>query len=132
MVPKAHQAGSGSTMVSGDRRREGVSGFSAPSHPVAQPAQGFQQAVAFHQHGQLDDAERLYRAVLQVDANNFGALHNLAALNIQRGRPEEAAASLRRALALQPNSTMAHISLGNALQAMSRFDEAIASFERAL
>jgi hypothetical protein len=31
---------------------------------------------------------------------------------------------LRSALAQQPNSTMAHISLGNALEASGRFEEA--------
>src|SRR5580700_1950527 len=104
----------------------------APSSEQLTLQQAFQQAVAFHQQGRLDDAERLYRAVLRADASHFGSLHNLASLCTQRGEPADAIPLLQRALARQPNSTMAHVSLGNALHAMGRFEEAMACFERAL
>jgi len=104
----------------------------APSGEHLTLQQAFQQAVAFHQQGRLDEAERLYRAVLHADAGHFGSLHNLGSLSTQRGQPAEAVPLLRSALARQPNSTMAHISLGNALQGLGRFEEAMACFERAL
>jgi len=94
--------------------------------------QAFDRAVAFHQQGRLDEAERLYRAVLEANAGHIAALHNLASISTQRGRAGEAEALLRRALARQPNSTMTLFGLGNTLQAMGRFEEAKASFERAL
>ncbi len=92
----------------------------------------FRRAVAFHQQGRLDEAERLYRAILGAAPGHFGALHNLGALTTQRGRPAEAVPLLEHALAREPRSTMAHISLGNAFQAMGRFEDAMACFERAL
>ena len=104
----------------------------APSGEHLTLQQAFQRAVACHQQGRLDEAERLYRAVLHADARHFGSLHNLGSLSTQRGKPAEAVPLLQSALAQQPSSTMAYISLGNALQAAGRFEEAMACFERAL
>ena len=39
--------------------------------------QGLKQAIAHHQAGQLQDAERLYRAILQARPNHPDANHNL-------------------------------------------------------
>jgi tetratricopeptide (TPR) repeat protein len=94
--------------------------------------QAFDRAVAFHQQGRLAEAERLYRAVLQVDAGHAGSLHNLASISTQRGQPAEAEVLMRQVLARQPSSTAALCGLGNALQAMGRFEDAKACFERAL
>ena len=94
--------------------------------------QAFERAVTWHQQGRLQDAERLYRAVLQADAGHVASLHNLASISTQRGQSGEAETLLRRLLARQPNSTMALFGLGNALQAMGRFEEATGCFERAL
>jgi len=94
--------------------------------------QAFERAVNCHQQGRLDEAERLYRAVLQADGTHMGSLNNLASISTQRGRPAEAEALLRQAIARQPNSTTALFGLGNTLQAQGRFEEAKACFERAL
>jgi tetratricopeptide (TPR) repeat protein len=94
--------------------------------------QAFDRAVAFHRQGRLAEAERLYRAVLQVDPAHAGSLHNLGAISTQRGQPAEAEALMRQVLARQPASTTALCGLGNALQALGRFEEAKSCFERAL
>ncbi len=94
--------------------------------------QAFDRAVALHQQGRLAEAERLYRAVLQVDSVHPGSLHNLASISTARGQPAEAETLMRRVLARQPSSTAALCGLGNALQAMGRFEDAKACFERAL
>jgi tetratricopeptide (TPR) repeat protein len=95
--------------------------------------QAFDRAVALHQQGQLPEAEGLYRAVLEANADHIAALHNLASIiSTQRARAGEAEALLRRALARQPNSTVALCGLGNTLQAMGRFEEAKLCFQRAL
>jgi len=94
--------------------------------------QAFDRAVAFHQQGRIAEAERLYRAVLQVDTGHQGSLHNLATISTQRGQAGEAEALMLQALARQPGSTTALFGLGNALQALGRFEEAKTCFERAL
>ena len=48
------------------------------------------------------------------------------------GRHEEAVESYRDALALEPESAMAHASMGDALLRLERYEEALESFERAL
>ena len=55
------------------------------------PQEGeFQQAVARHQAGQLQEAERLYRAVLQVEPKHPEANHNLGMIAVQSKRPDAA------------------------------------------
>jgi tetratricopeptide (TPR) repeat protein len=49
-----------------------------------------QEALALHQQGRLDEAEKLYNRVLKADRNQFDALHLLGMLNHQRGKPGEA------------------------------------------
>ena len=45
--------------------------------------QSFQQAIEHHQAGRLQDAERLYRAILQVQPDHIDTCINLEALEIQ-------------------------------------------------
>jgi len=60
--------------------------------PTQQPVslsveQALRQAVALLQAGQLRDAERLYRAILQARTNHPDANHNLGALAVQAKQP---------------------------------------------
>ena len=49
-----------------------------------------------------------------------------------QGKPDEAVASCRRALELNPDLTKAHYNLGNALKDQGNLDEAVACYRRAL
>ena len=62
--------------------------------------QTLQQALALHQQGRLDEAEKLYSRVLKADRNQFDALHLLGMLNHQRGKAGEAFRLLSAALKL--------------------------------
>ena len=46
------------------------------------------EAVLAHQRGNLSKAEKLYRAILQAQPDNFAAMHLLATLLHQRGKSE--------------------------------------------
>lgn len=50
--------------------------------------EALRQAVSFHQAGRLADAEKLYRAIIQVRPGHPEANYNLGALAVQVGRPE--------------------------------------------
>ncbi len=50
-------------------------------------AETLQQAVAFHQNGQLQDAERIYRDILQSHPNHPEANHNMGVLAVQKMQP---------------------------------------------
>ena len=49
--------------------------------------QALQQGVAAHREGKLQEAERLYRAILQVQPNHPDANHNLGGLAVAVGKP---------------------------------------------
>jgi tetratricopeptide (TPR) repeat protein len=57
---------------------------------------------------------------------------NLAQAQISENRPEEAIASLRQALAIDPESVKSHLLLGTALWQKRQADEALAHYERAV
>jgi len=50
----------------------------------------FQQAVASHHAGQLQEAEHRYRAVLQSEPNHPEANHNLGVVAMQGKQPATA------------------------------------------
>ena len=52
--------------------------------------QALQQGIASHKEGKLQDAERLYRAILQSQPNHPDANHNLGVLAVAIGWTLEA------------------------------------------
>jgi tetratricopeptide (TPR) repeat protein len=91
-----------------------------------------QQAMAFHQAGDLARAERCYREILRVEPNEFDALHYLGLLQAQAGHYEEALRLISKALGINARSIEAHTNRGNVLTALNRHEEALASFDSAL
>ncbi len=98
----------------------------------ARTARQFAQALGLHQQGRLDDAERLYRAILAEVPRHVETLRYLGAIRLQQGKAEEAVALLRAAVAVDPDAAEAHAGLASALQAARQPEAAIASLERAL
>ncbi|HZT51679.1 MAG TPA: tetratricopeptide repeat protein [Stellaceae bacterium] len=100
--------------------------------PPAALAETLRKALALQQQGALAEAEALYKSVLARQPGNFDALHLMGVLELQRRRPDAAAALIGRALAVNPKSAAAHGNLGNALSGLRRYEEAVASYDRAL
>jgi tetratricopeptide (TPR) repeat protein len=96
------------------------------------PAQAFAEAVLLQRQDRLAEAEAIYEALIELDRQHAGALHNLAMIRAAQGRLGEAASLLRRVLFRQPRDAAAHNGLGGVLQLMGRHDAAIAEFEQAL
>jgi protein O-GlcNAc transferase len=92
----------------------------------------FQDALAMHQRGQLGEAERLYREVLKLDADDFDAVHLLGVISVQRGQFIEGEQLIAQALEIDPNEPNALNNRGIALAELKRFDEAVASFDKAI
>ncbi|HEV8000304.1 MAG TPA: tetratricopeptide repeat protein [Planctomycetaceae bacterium] len=91
----------------------------------------FEQGLALHRAGCVDDAERLYRQVLRDQSNHAGALHLLGVAALGSGRPQEALDWVERAIAAAPDNAIFQISQGQALTALGRPDEAIDAYRRA-
>jgi predicted O-linked N-acetylglucosamine transferase (SPINDLY family) len=94
--------------------------------------QAMKRAVMAYECGQLDEADRLARAILGVKADYFDALHLIAVINARQHRFDEALASYDRALAVRPDYAQALSNRGVALEELKRFDEALASYDRAI
>jgi Flp pilus assembly protein TadD/SAM-dependent methyltransferase len=86
--------------------------------------QALQQGVAAHKEGKLQDAERLYRAILQTQPNHPDANHNLGVLVVAVGKPLEAIPFLK--LAVEANSQIEQFWLSyiDVLITVERCDEA--------
>ena len=91
-----------------------------------------QRAVQLHQLGKLDEAQALYRQVLEHAPRQFDALHLLGVIERQRGNPEAAARLIGEALQVDPQQARAHCNLGAALQDLDRPQDALDSYEAAL
>jgi len=99
---------------------------------LATLAHSITEAIAFHQAGDLAQAERCYRLVLAGDPGHVDALHYLGVLEAQRGRGAEALALIERALARDPRAAAIHFNRGNILQGLNRPAEALASYDQVL
>ncbi len=89
-------------------------------------------AVQVHRQGKWDEAETLYRRVLQERPRHVDALHFLGVLLHSRGRSDEAIRSIRAAVQENPRYVDARINLGNVYKESGRFAEAEAQYRLAL
>jgi tetratricopeptide (TPR) repeat protein len=122
---------------SGKRYKHCHGAFGSPSptataRPLPDVDALVRDAMATHQRGDLDGAERAYRAALaQVPAHPM-ATHFLGVSLYQRGRTDEALPLLEAAAAAVPQEAEFHNNFGLALAAADRTGEAIAAHRRAL
>lgn len=64
--------------------------------------QSVRAAAVLHQAGRLQDAERIYRAILEIQPNHPDANHNLGILAMQLGKPEAGLGNLKAAVDADP------------------------------
>ncbi len=90
------------------------------------------KASAAHRAGDLAQADRLCRAVLQRDPGNFAVLHLAGCLNHELGRLPEALRFLAAAVRRNAHSAAALSDLGLVQHRLERYGEALASYDAAL
>ena len=81
--------------------------------------QALQQGIAAHKEGKLQDAERLYRAILEAQPNHPDANHNLGVLAVAVGKPLEAIPLFKLALEANPRIEQFWLSYIDALIKLS-------------
>jgi len=90
------------------------------------------QAVAFHQSGQLAQAQAIYEEILTVEPRHFDALHLLGVIAAQSKYPAQAVNLFDQAIGIDPNNPAAHCNRGAALQEIGQWDAALASYDQAI
>jgi protein O-GlcNAc transferase len=94
--------------------------------------QTLQQALQLHRDNQLNEAEALYRTILEVAPKHPDALHLMGLIALEHGRARSATALIRRAVRANPGSARLFNSLGVALYAEGNYDAAAHNYRRAL
>ena len=89
-------------------------------------------ALRHHQAGRLAEAEHLYQKILTIYPDHISGLHNLGLIAQERGQHEVAITLIAKAIAVNDRIPECHNSLGNALCAIDRWDDAVAHYNKAL
>src|SRR4029079_6032112 len=92
----------------------------------------FDQAIALHQAGALDQAEALYQRMLLLLPASVAPRHMLGSIRYQQGRYAEAIELITQALKRNPNLAAAWVNLGNVQSVAGFGDEAVSSYRKAL
>ena len=92
----------------------------------------FRTAIQAHSEGRLEEAEDIYRSILQVNPEQPHALHLLGVIAHQAGQAESAVQLISQAIALLGNIPDFHNNIGEAYRSLGRYEEAITHYRRAL
>ena len=91
-----------------------------------------QKGLQLHQAGQLQEAETVYRQILDIKPDFAEAHNNLGNVLRELGRLDDAVATYHKTLALKPDFAEANYNLGNALRELGQLDDAVASYDKAI
>ena len=86
--------------------------------------QALQQGVTAHKEGKLQEAERLYRAILQSQSKHGDANHNLGVLAISVNKADAALPLFKTALEADPKMEQFWLSYIDALIKTEKVDDA--------
>ncbi|PKU24236.1 tetratricopeptide repeat protein [Telmatospirillum siberiense] len=107
----------------------------APSRAAVEekrPPVSFEIGLAHHRAGRLDQAEAIYRRILEADKTHADSLHLLGVVSFQEGKHDTARDLICKAVDLHPDNRIYLDNLAQVLRAMGRRDEAISRYRLAL
>ena len=85
--------------------------------------QALQQGVNAQKAGKLKDAEKIYRAILEIQPMHLAVHNNLGVMLYKLGRFDEAESCYKKLIAQKPNHLEAHSNLSVILQMLNRLEE---------
>jgi tetratricopeptide (TPR) repeat protein len=89
-------------------------------------------AVRYHQDGHLEQAARIYQALLSRQPDHADALHLLGVVALQQGNPQRAVELIGRAIAVNPSVAAFHANLAEAYRALGQLERAAGCCQVAL
>ena len=96
------------------------------------PDQALELAIARHRDGELDDAEMIYKVLLERWPDHAGVLNHMGVLQHQRGDHQRALGLMRRALEHTPDAPGVWNNLGNVLLRLEQPEDAERAFRRSI
>jgi protein O-GlcNAc transferase len=100
--------------------------------PELRADQAFALALEHHRAGRLAEAERGYRAILQIQPEHADSLNLLGLIAMQTGNLDHAFTLVQRAVTLRPDAPLCRNNLGQVLERLGRDDEAAHCYETAI
>jgi len=94
-------------------------------------SQAFNNAVQLHRQGNLDQAELIYRQILDEIPTHADSLHLLGVVAHQRGQFKRAAQLMQRAVALAPDAGAYYCNLAESLRMAGEISAAVTAAQKA-
>ena len=92
----------------------------------------FEQAIQYHQAGQLEQAKRIYEEILAMDPQHADSSHLLGLFEYQHGNYVQAIAHIQQAVLVVPEQPVFFNNLGNVLREMGQLDKSLQAYQKAL
>jgi tetratricopeptide (TPR) repeat protein/glycosyltransferase involved in cell wall biosynthesis len=128
ITPVEHQTKNTSSFQPQNRQN----GISGGIDPAITSAATLHLALQHHRTNHLEQAEQVYRQILETQPDHPEALYGLGILTQQLGRFQEAEYFLSTAQKAQPESVKVWFSLGNLRQAQGQLPQAEEAYQRAI
>ena len=93
--------------------------------------QALQKGIEAHKAGQIQEADRLYTAILKAQPKHPDANHNMGVLAVGVGKVEEALPFFKTALEANPSTAQFWLSYIEALMKLDRLTDAKALLDQA-
>ncbi len=93
---------------------------------------GIEQALQHHRAGRLQEAQAIYRQILDEDPNHADALHLLGVLAYQTGNDQAGIELITRAIARNRLDPFYHNNLGNIFRKLGKLSAATGCYQEAL
>jgi tetratricopeptide (TPR) repeat protein len=100
--------------------------------PISSPLPTLKSAFALHQQGHFDQAEALYRQLLEIEPRHPDALHLLGLIASQKNNHQSAVDLIGQAIEINSNVASYYSNQGNALKELKQLDAAVVSYDKAI
>lgn len=90
------------------------------------------EAIRYHQTGELSKAEGIYKRIIKKEKSNPDAWHLLGVLSYQMNRFDLSIENIEKAIKINPNISSFYSNIGLAYHQKKQFKRAISSFKKAI